>query len=108
MNGGLSLYQLFLASHNCIPCVILPFLQAKLKSRVLSQIVSPASSTYIYDNMCLRSDDIEFRENRPAVGVMRTVNGFTLCQVSDVVFLCYSSGLTLLFVIMVWVTSTLI
>ncbi len=54
---------------------------------MLSQIVSPASSTYIYDNMCLRSDDIEFRENRPAAGVMRTVNGFTLCQVRIYVFM---------------------
>jgi hypothetical protein len=53
----------------------------KLKSRVLSQIVSPASSTYIYDTMCLRSDDIEFRENRPAVGILRTVHGYTLCQI---------------------------
>lgn len=69
--------------------------KAKLKERVLSQIVSPASSTYIYNNMCLRSDDIEFRENRPAIGILRTVNGYTLCQVHlDTAVLVISERLT--------------
>lgn len=69
--------------------------KAKLKTRVLSQIVSPASSTYIYDKMCLRSDDIEFRENRPAVGILRTVNGYTLCQVHlDTAVMVISERLT--------------
>eukprot|EP00981_Chlorochromonas_danica_P002201 scaffold437_cov168-Ochromonas_danica.AAC.18 len=54
--------------------------KAKIKSRALTQIVSPASSTYIYD-LCLRADDIEYRENRPAVGILSTASGFTLCQV---------------------------
>jgi hypothetical protein len=39
----------------------------KLKTRFLSQIVSPASSTYAYD-LTLRNDDIEFPENRPVLG----------------------------------------
>lgn len=53
---------------------------SKIKRRALTQIVSPASSTYIYD-LCLRSDDIDFRENFPAVGISRTTQGFTLVQI---------------------------
>lgn len=52
----------------------------KLKERFLSQIVSPASSQYRHE-LCLRSDDIEYRQNRPAVGIMETGNGYTLMQV---------------------------
>lgn len=52
----------------------------KMKTRGLTQIVSPASSTYIYD-LCLRNDDIEFRDNRPLVGIMKTIQGYLLCQV---------------------------
>lgn len=54
--------------------------KVKIKSRALTQIVSPAASTYVYD-LCLRPDDIEFRENRPAVGIMKTTQGYLLCQI---------------------------
>lgn len=55
--------------------------KAKIKSRALTQIVSPASSTYVYD-LCLRSDDIEFKDNRPAVGILKTAaSGYLLCQI---------------------------
>jgi DNA mismatch repair ATPase MutS len=51
------------------------------KERGLSQIVSPASRTYIYD-LCLRPEDIEFKENRPAVGILKTpANGYLLCEI---------------------------
>jgi hypothetical protein len=53
----------------------------KTKQRVLSQIVSPASRTYIYD-LCLRSEDIEFKENRPAIGIMKTpASGYLIVQI---------------------------
>jgi hypothetical protein len=32
----------------------------RLKTRVLSQVVSPGASTYLYD-CCLRPDDVEFK-----------------------------------------------
>lgn len=51
-----------------------------IKSRCLTQIVSPASSTYIYD-LTLRPDEIDYHENRPAVGILSTSHGYTLCQV---------------------------
>jgi hypothetical protein len=54
--------------------------KVKIKSRALTQIVSPAASTYIYD-LCLRPDDIDFRENHPAVGIARTAQGWLLAQV---------------------------
>lgn len=49
------------------------------KTRGLSQIVFPGASTYIY-NLSLRQDNIEFRENCPVIGVMKTLSGYTLCQ----------------------------
>jgi len=52
----------------------------KLKTRLLSQIVSPAASTYLYD-CCLRPDDIEYPENRPFLGLLNLPsNGFTLIE----------------------------
>lgn len=51
----------------------------KIKSRSLSQIVFPGASTYMYD-LSLRSDNIEFRENYPVIGVIKTISGYTLCQ----------------------------
>lgn len=47
---------------------------------MLSQVVSPASSTYLYD-LSLNLDRIDFRDNRPMVGVMSSVSGFSLVQV---------------------------
>lgn len=52
----------------------------RIKRRALTQIVSPGSSTYMYD-LCLRAEDIDFRENRPYIGVMRTANGYAMCEV---------------------------
>lgn len=53
----------------------------KAKERELYQIVSPASSLYT-NNLCLRPDDIEFQESKPAVGIMRTAaSGFTMCEI---------------------------
>ena len=55
--------------------------KAKLKNRVLSQVISPACSTYIYNNMCLFNENIEFKENYPAIGLLHTVNGYILYQI---------------------------
>lgn len=52
----------------------------KIKHRALTQIVSPGSSTYTYD-LCLRTDDIEYHENRPAIGIIGTTNGYNLCEI---------------------------
>lgn len=42
--------------------------QVKLKKRVLNQIVSPASATYLYETS-LKNEFIEYKENnRPIVG----------------------------------------
>lgn len=57
-----------------------PSAKAKLKSRAMTQIVSPATSTYVYD-ACLRHDEIEFRYNRPVIGLIRTASGFNLCEI---------------------------
>lgn len=54
---------------------------SKLKSRLLSQIVSPGASTYLYD-CCLRPDDVEYPENRPFLGLLNLPsNGYTLVEV---------------------------
>lgn len=37
-------------------------------------MVSPGSSTYLYD-CCLRPDDVEFKENRPYVGLLKAPLG---------------------------------
>ena len=36
--------------------------KAKIKSRFLAQIVSPACGTYLHPDLCLKAGDIEFRE----------------------------------------------
>jgi hypothetical protein len=53
----------------------------KLKQRALSQIVTPASPTYIYE-ACLSHDDIDYAEPPPCVGIAATASGFTLVSVS--------------------------
>jgi len=53
----------------------------KAKERELYQIVSPACSLYT-NNLCLRPDNIEFQESKPAVGIMKTAaSGYTLCEI---------------------------
>ena len=56
-----------------------PSSKPRLKQRYLSQIVSPASRTYMY-NSRLRSDDIDYPENKPVVGILCSASGFTMCQ----------------------------
>lgn len=52
-----------------------------LKSRGMSQIVSPGTSTYLYD-LRLRHEDIEFRVNKPVVGISHSdALGYSLCEV---------------------------
>jgi len=51
-----------------------------IKTRALTQIISPSSRTYIYD-LCLRSDDIEFREGRPVVGIHSSATGYSVCEI---------------------------
>lgn len=55
--------------------------KSKIKRRYLAQVVSPASPTYFASDLCLRADDIEYRETRPAVGILGTQHGYTLCEV---------------------------
>ena len=55
-------------------------LKKGLKSRYLSQIVFPGNRVYAHD-LSLRVDNIEFPENYPVVGILKTLNGYTVCQV---------------------------
>ncbi len=52
----------------------------KMKQRFLSQIISPGSRTYAYD-LCLRSENLDYRENQPVLGIMNTASGYTVCHV---------------------------
>jgi len=52
----------------------------KIKKRILAQIVSPGSSTYLYD-ACLRTDDVDFKENRPWVALMKNAGGYALGEI---------------------------
>ena len=52
----------------------------KIKDRYFSQIVSPGSPLYSY-NLCLKASEIEYKDNYPAIGVMKTVHGFTFCEI---------------------------
>jgi hypothetical protein len=52
----------------------------KIKHRILTQIVSPASTTYAYD-LCLRSESIDYKENKPIVAIMQTVSGYSLYEI---------------------------
>lgn len=55
--------------------------KSKLKTRALTQIISPGSRTYCY-NLCMSPEDISFSENQPIVGIYQTpANGYTLVQV---------------------------
>ena len=52
-----------------------------LKHRAFSQVVSPATSMYVYD-LTLRADDIDFRPSVPFLGIMHTdSSGYVLCEV---------------------------
>ena len=50
------------------------------KTRVFSQIVSPLRKTYVY-GFSLRSDDIEYYQSLPIIGIMETSRGFTMFEV---------------------------
>ena len=52
----------------------------KIKDRYFSQIVSPGSPIYNY-NLCLKPNEIEYRENYPAIGLLKTVHGYTYCEI---------------------------
>ena len=57
----------------------------KLKSRLLAQIVSPASPTYLYDNWLLGSEHGALESlppSRPCVGIVHTAAGYNLVEVS--------------------------
>jgi hypothetical protein len=62
----------------------------KLKSRFLSQIVSPASPTYLYDNWLLGGGEHDQQHwtleglppSRPCVGIVQTAAGYNLVEVS--------------------------
>ncbi len=61
----------------------------KLKTRVLSQIVSPASPTYLYDQNWLLGSDHDsgaaleqLPPSRPCVGIVHTAAGYHLAEVS--------------------------
>jgi hypothetical protein len=43
-------------------------------------VVSPGASTYLFD-CCLRPDDVEFKPNRPYVGLLRSAQGLVLVEV---------------------------
>ena len=54
--------------------------KAKMKTRGLSQIVFPGAKMYTHD-LSLRPDNIDFPENHPVVGIMKTVDGYTMVQI---------------------------
>jgi MutS domain V/MutS domain I len=64
----------------------------KLKDRILTQIVSPASPTYLYDNWLLEGNNANSSGNhqsldglppsRPCVGVIHTAAGYNMVEVS--------------------------
>eukprot|EP00934_Nitzschia_sp_Nitz4_P009256 Nitzschia sp. Nitz4//scaffold27_size158506//76952//80746//NITZ4_002602-RA/size158506-processed-gene-0.266-mRNA-1//-1//CDS//3329545494//9246//frame0 len=60
---------------------------SKLKTRVLSQIVSPANPAYLYDNWLLGGDQEhasldQLPPSRPCVGIVKTAAGYHLIEVS--------------------------
>eukprot|EP00980_Cylindrotheca_fusiformis_P013449 scaffold3437_cov113-Cylindrotheca_fusiformis.AAC.16 len=62
----------------------------KIKSRFLSQIVSPASPTYLYDNWLLGGGENDPQHgsleglppSRPCMGIVQTAAGYSLVEVS--------------------------
>eukprot|EP00953_Heterococcus_sp_UTEX-ZZ885_P014621 8276-Heterococcus_DN1.PRE.3 len=52
----------------------------RIKQRVLAQVVTPGSPTYVYD-ACLRTDDLDFADSRPYVGVAASAGGYTMVEV---------------------------
>jgi hypothetical protein len=57
----------------------------KIKERVLTQIVSPAAPTYLYDNWLLGADHGSLEglpPSRPCVGIVHTSSGYQLIEVS--------------------------
>lgn len=57
----------------------------QLKTRLLTQIVSPASPTYLYDNWLLWGEDRSLDglpPSRPCVGIVSTASGYTVVEVS--------------------------
>ena len=64
--------------------------KSRLKTRMLAQIVSPASPTYMYDLVlgshfgdCLESYSSSSTEARPYVGIISTSAGYTIVEVSS-------------------------
>ena len=57
-----------------------PSAKHQLKKRALTQIVTPGARTYIYD-LCLSSDDVQFRDNKPVIGLSRTALGYSVYEV---------------------------
>jgi hypothetical protein len=43
-------------------------------------VVTPGSPTYVYD-ACLRTDDLDFADSRPYVGVAASAGGYTMVEV---------------------------
>ena len=57
--------------------------KAQLKTRVLTQVVSPASPTYLFDQWQLEDRSLEgLPASRPCVGIVATASGYTLVEVS--------------------------
>ena len=52
----------------------------RIKARYLSQIVFPGAKTYTH-NLSLRQDNIDFQENSPVIGIMRTAGGYMMIEV---------------------------
>ena len=52
----------------------------RIKARYLSQIVFPGAKTYTH-NLSLRQDNIDFQENSPVIGIMKTAGGYMMIEV---------------------------
>lgn len=50
--------------------------RAKIKTRFLAQIVSPACGTYLHPDLCLKAGDIEFREGKYLSIIMSVITFF--------------------------------
>lgn len=61
-----------------------PSTKARLKTRMLGQVVSSASPSYLYDLVLLGNSDMlaSFQESRPYVGVIGTAAGYTMVEIT--------------------------
>jgi hypothetical protein len=86
--SSIKAYRFPLLTTACCCSYALAPLYTLLQQRVLAQVVTPGSPTYVYD-ACLRTDDLDFADSRPYVGVAASAGGYTMVEVSACLVLCF-------------------